>query len=245
MIPEEFDGETAAHGAITHSFNLGYSGMWPPESYYYLRQILALHPRRLRWVGVELMDYRFGQWRGRRRPCARFIGTMPNTPPWLGGWSPSRPGPLWKKVQLVAGHARLFLRRMANLGRGAEWLQERYFPSKKKSGLELDAASRLRSGREWRLDRGRARGLRAKDPGIRGRPARMVRVRPGFAVAVQRSPRIFAAPARSRCSSSRPRCAWKNVWRLACRQVSPSGSSTTPASIRACICRNCTTTPVI
>src|SRR5581483_5631765 len=61
VIPPQFDAETAARGAATHSFNLGYSGMWPPESYYYLRQILALHPRRLRWVVIELMDYRFGQ----------------------------------------------------------------------------------------------------------------------------------------------------------------------------------------
>src|SRR5258708_2439744 len=33
-IPAEVDAETAAR-----SFNLGYFGRWPPESFYYLRQI--------------------------------------------------------------------------------------------------------------------------------------------------------------------------------------------------------------
>ena len=38
------------------SFNFGYDGMWPPESFYLLRQLLALRPAPAKWVVIDLMD---------------------------------------------------------------------------------------------------------------------------------------------------------------------------------------------
>ena len=57
IVPREFDAAvTAATGRKVRSFNFGISGMWPPESFQMLREILALRPPNLRWVFVELMD---------------------------------------------------------------------------------------------------------------------------------------------------------------------------------------------
>ena len=133
VIPQELDNATAAQGVGTQSFNLGYSGMWPPESYYYLRRILALRPRKLRWVLIELMNSRFG-------PVEESATTMRSVywhdarHTWMA-WRLVTESPLpdVEKLSLFAWHAKLFFQRMANVGRGAEWLQERYFPSRKKS----------------------------------------------------------------------------------------------------------------
>jgi hypothetical protein len=135
VIPQQFDAETAGLGAPTHSFNLGYSGMWPPESYYFLRRILALHPRRLRWVVIELMDYRFGE--AEREPMTMRTAYWHDWPHTCMAWRllGESPLPLGEKLPLFLTHARLFLQRLSNLGRGAEWLGDRYFPVKKKSDM--------------------------------------------------------------------------------------------------------------
>src|SRR6185295_4580036 len=52
IIPAQFD---AAVGE-GRSFNFGYDGMWPPESFYLLRRLLDLRPARLKWVVIDLMD---------------------------------------------------------------------------------------------------------------------------------------------------------------------------------------------
>jgi hypothetical protein len=127
IIPEQFDAV-----AGTTSFNLGYSGMWPPESFYYLRRVLALRPRSLKWVLIELMDYRF-------TPDDDKAPTM-RTAYWhdwrhsvmAGRLVAESPLPSVEKVRLLAGHAALLLRQSTNLGAGTDWLHERAVPAKKK-----------------------------------------------------------------------------------------------------------------
>ncbi|MHC4903178.1 MAG: hypothetical protein ACYTGM_17250 [Planctomycetota bacterium] len=51
--PETFDGETAALGLPTRSFNFGVSGMVGLETEFVLNEILAMKPARLRWVFIE------------------------------------------------------------------------------------------------------------------------------------------------------------------------------------------------
>lgn len=58
FIPARFDAELAARGHTVGSFNFGQDGMWPPESFYLLRKILAARPARLKWVLVDLMGIR-------------------------------------------------------------------------------------------------------------------------------------------------------------------------------------------
>ncbi len=132
IVPEQFDEAAAKSGFRAHSFNLGYSGMWPPESYYYLRQVLALHPKKLRWVFIELMDYRFGQAEG-EAPTMRSLywHDVPHT---VMAWRMVAESqlPFTEKVELFATHTKQFAQNMTNSGRGAERLEQRYFPVKKK-----------------------------------------------------------------------------------------------------------------
>lgn len=55
FIPKEFDATLANRGHQVRSFNFGQDGMWPPESFYMLRQILAKRPPHLKWVFIDLM----------------------------------------------------------------------------------------------------------------------------------------------------------------------------------------------
>ena len=184
IVPERFDEAAAKSGFRAHSFNLGYSGMWPPESYYYLRQVLALRPKKLRWVIMELMDYRFGQVEGQATTMrsvywhdARHTGMAFR----LVAESPS---PSTEKAKLIAGHARLFLQRMAHLGRGAEWLQARYFPEKKKTdmswvkrrGFDPEPAGEWSEGTRAEFER-QIRAFEQTPPSDR--------IRPGFLAALR------------------------------------------------------------
>lgn len=57
FMAQEFDAQLAAAGHRVRSFNFGVDAMPPPESFYVLRQALALRPR-VRWVLIELWDIR-------------------------------------------------------------------------------------------------------------------------------------------------------------------------------------------
>ena len=132
LIPQDFDAAMAAGGVPTHSFNLGYSGMWPPESYYFLRRILALHPRRLRWVVIELMDYRFGE--AEHKPVTMRMAywhDWPHTRMALRLVAES-PLPAIEKSNWPPRTRACFCNASPVLGRGVELLLQDYFPSKKK-----------------------------------------------------------------------------------------------------------------
>lgn len=184
IIPEQFDREVGEGGKPMHSFNLGYSGMWPPESFYYLRQVLALRPKKLRWVVMELMDYRFGQVEG-QAPTMRSVywHDAKHTAMSMRLVAES-PLPSLEKWKLIAGHAQLFLQRLANLGRGAEWVQARYFPEKKKTdlswakrrGFDPEPPGEWSEGTRAEFER-QIRAFRLAPP--------IERLRPGFAIALR------------------------------------------------------------
>jgi hypothetical protein len=54
IVPEVFDAEMAGRGVPVRSFNFGIDGMGAHETAALVRRVLALRPRRLRWVVVEL-----------------------------------------------------------------------------------------------------------------------------------------------------------------------------------------------
>jgi hypothetical protein len=130
VIPPQFDAQVArAGGASVQSFNFGYDGMWPPESYYFLRQILTLRPARLRWVFIELKDIdtqldernnstlRMAYWHDARHTRLAFADILSSRRHWP------------EKRALLAAHGWLFLREAANVGRGAELLSRRLAPA--------------------------------------------------------------------------------------------------------------------
>lgn len=142
IITPQFDAAVAKGGPPVRSFNFSYDGMWPPESCYLLRRILALHPARLRWVVFELMDIntqldernnttlRTTYWHDLRHTAMAFRDILA---------SDFHPG---QKADFLLQHGRLCATQVLNLGRGADLLAARFFPpvkSSRKLGWETAA----------------------------------------------------------------------------------------------------------
>ncbi len=123
VIPQQFDAEVARDGgAKVRSFNFSYDAVWPPESYYLLRQILTLRPAHLKWVFIELQDIDF-RLDDRNDATLRmsYWHDLPHTRMAIADILASRlHGP--EKRRLIVAHSLLFLREAANLGRGADLL---------------------------------------------------------------------------------------------------------------------------
>lgn len=136
VIPRLFDQQTAALGTPTRSLNIAYSGMWPPENFYFLRQLLALRPPHLKWVVFELID-------GSTRFDENEAATLRMA--YWHDWRHTRMawGMLREFSGLTSGetrgmallHARLFLRQSLHFGRGAAWVEKRFAKVKKKRQL--------------------------------------------------------------------------------------------------------------
>lgn len=56
VAPSIFDQVLAENGIPSRSFNFGASGLYPPEEFYLLEQILALNPRSLKRLFLEIDD---------------------------------------------------------------------------------------------------------------------------------------------------------------------------------------------
>ncbi len=117
--PRQFDRD-AARG--TRSFNFGLHGLWPAESFFVLRQILAQHPRRLRWVFIDWMDIdpridregttrRMMYWHDTRH-TAMTLRRIAETP---DSWG--------EKARLGGAHLWLWMRCLAHHGQAVEWFE--------------------------------------------------------------------------------------------------------------------------
>jgi hypothetical protein len=56
ISPKLFDAALADHGYSSHSFNFGVDAMGPPESLVMVRRLIALHPRNLRRIFLEITN---------------------------------------------------------------------------------------------------------------------------------------------------------------------------------------------
>ena len=115
--PRQFDRDA---GGGMRSFNFGLRGLWPAGSFFVLREILALHPRKLRWVFIDWMDIdpridadgatrRMLYWHDARHTAMtlQHIAEMPD--PW------------GEKARLGGGHVWLWMRRVVHHGQAVEW----------------------------------------------------------------------------------------------------------------------------
>jgi hypothetical protein len=123
FVPREFD---AALGGRVKSLNFGQDGMWPPESLYMTRQILALRPPKLRWVLIDLMGIKpdlggseatlrslyWHDWRHTRIALRHIAETNME-----GQRTPS------EKFSVGMRHAQLWAQRAMGLGHGHESLE--------------------------------------------------------------------------------------------------------------------------
>ncbi|MDB6155999.1 MAG: hypothetical protein JWL90_4452 [Chthoniobacteraceae bacterium] len=123
IIPRQFDAQVEnATGVKIRSFNFGWDGCYPPESYFLTRKLLALRPRNLRWVVVEMMDInpllneatteslRMAYWHDWRHTLLvwRRLDALEGRDP--------------KKWKLTVDHGTVFLKQFTALGRSAELL---------------------------------------------------------------------------------------------------------------------------
>ncbi len=112
FIPEQFDAQLKEHGIEMKSFNFGQDGMFPPESFYVLRKLLAHTSARPRWVAIDLMDF---------RPIIPGNEESERTVAWHD----------WRHTVLAASvmksdllyHTRLLATRTLGTGRWQSWLQ--------------------------------------------------------------------------------------------------------------------------
>jgi hypothetical protein len=148
IIPKQFDQAVAADGGPkVHSFNVSYDAVWPPESFYFLRQLLTLHPSRLRWVVIELMavDPRLSKWSTEREAYWHDLYStqlaLAAIPAWpqlemaeYGYFAKSqRPAALeLAKKRWTDTHRDLLLEYWGNLGRGTRMLMPKLEPSRPK-----------------------------------------------------------------------------------------------------------------
>ncbi len=125
IIPQQFDatvGDVA--GQQVRSFNLGYDGMWPPESYYLVRQILALRPQALRWVFIDLMDVNVNldERNDSTQRSAYWHDPRHTMLAWRHLWYESR-HPRGERLRLSIAHGLLLARQVVNIGAGVRRLQ--------------------------------------------------------------------------------------------------------------------------
>ena len=122
FMANEFDAQLAAAGHPMHSFNFGIDAMPPPESFFVIRQALALRPG-ARWIFIELWDIRsvaaasslemkrFIHWHDPRHTVLvlrRLFG--------------DRRVATGEKIERACIHLRAALTRCSQIGRGSEWL---------------------------------------------------------------------------------------------------------------------------
>ena len=126
IIPQQFDASVAAAtGETVRSFNLAYDGVQPPESYFLLRQILALHPPKLRWVFVEASPVQSVIMEGRPTRRLAYWHDLRHT--WFvleaiaGEAIPL--AEKWSRWSEHCGHA---FNVFTNSDAGAEWLRPRF-----------------------------------------------------------------------------------------------------------------------
>lgn len=149
IIPAQFD---AAVGSV-RSFNFGYDGMWPPESFYLLRQLLALQPARLKWVVIDLMDIntqldernnstlRMAYWHDFAHTRIAFQDIL------ASNFRPQQ------KFDLLAQHGRLCFSHLLNLGRGADLLAGRLEEKKpRKKPYSWEAGAGFEAGPDRRME---------------------------------------------------------------------------------------------
>ena len=127
IAPQVFDAALK-----THSLNLGIDGMSMPESSCFLEKILEQKPARLKWVFVELTNFRLEMDENRRESARGVYWHDWTRMKWIAGelwhnerksgsdyrWAPKQLRPVLNDLDVGAMHASLFMRNIGNVGRG-------------------------------------------------------------------------------------------------------------------------------
>jgi hypothetical protein len=149
VIPSVFDSVTAGAGHPTRSFNAGIAGLRPPEDGYLLDRFLALSPRNLRHVFIELAILRTRLDNVDSRRAAYWHDWRRMRMIWRATMTESRkknlsdgPGALRGRLGDLLVHLLLFLRRETNVGRG-EIVTARFAASRSAQSPKRDLGTAL------------------------------------------------------------------------------------------------------
>jgi len=149
VSPAVFDEVLAQSGVPSRTFNFGASGMYPPEKFYVLDQILALKPRNLKRVFLEIDDVQL-TWLPDKQTSQRVVYWHDRKNTWiiirkLLNLDVREPLPrklrmLRKARHTIALHLMLWARNFGNLGRALD-VAESFFGGNQmleKLGPKLD-----------------------------------------------------------------------------------------------------------
>jgi hypothetical protein len=129
VSPGTFDQLMARAGRPSHSFNFGLNGMYPPESFYVVDQILSMKPRKLKRVFVELDDLHGGplsggqtsqrvlywhDWKRTRLVLRKILKLDANE-----GWT-QKLKTFRRERDTIALHLGLFAKNFSNVGRASD-----------------------------------------------------------------------------------------------------------------------------
>ena len=142
IIPNAFDARVQdLTGQRIRSFNFGHDAMWPPESFFMLRKLLALRPPHLRWVFIDcvairtqidprsMLTKRSAYWHDARHTWLALRALAVEPLPWSD------------RARRAIAHSTLLVRNWVNAGTGAEWLAtELGVVKRKKNSREAAAA---------------------------------------------------------------------------------------------------------
>jgi len=149
VIPRQFDARVKeATGQSLRTFNFAYDAMWPPESLYMVRQILAMKPPKLRWIFLECLNiYPDLPPDARATRRTAYWHDLRHTTMALAAVRDMNYEPL-KKWDLSTTHGGILLRNWTNQGRGAEWLTFELGVEKRKKDTRWDPPE------AWKNDEG-------------------------------------------------------------------------------------------
>jgi hypothetical protein len=132
ISPAVFDRVLAENGVPSHSFNFGASGMYPPEEFSVLEQILALNPRNLKRVFLETDNVQ-AIWLPRDQTSRRVVSWHDTKNTWLivrKILDLDVPEPLTRKLRMlrkvrrpIARHLMLWARNISNQGRAFDLVE--------------------------------------------------------------------------------------------------------------------------
>lgn len=149
VIPPQFDAQVeAATGRQVRTFNAAYDAMWPPESLFMVRQLLAMKSKKLRWVFLECLDIYpdlHPETRDTRR-TAYWHDWRHTTMAWAA--IRDRAFKPLEKWDLATSHGAILLRNWTSQGRGAEWLGYEFGIDRRKKDSRWDPPD------EWKNDEG-------------------------------------------------------------------------------------------
>lgn len=143
IIPQRFEERVAAaSGQKVRAFNIAFDAMQPPESYFFLREILALKPQGLQWVFFEAGPMETRIYPG--RPLLRDVYWHDVTHTRLVLQAIGRESiSMREKSRRATEHAAFALTCLTNADLGAQWLRPRL-------GLEKrDQDKRYRPPKDW------------------------------------------------------------------------------------------------